>query len=366
MSIRFDSSRWAKTRENYTKWWEGSLDRPLIAVAMGGYPSDRKQPDVPSNHWTIQYEDSVTADDIVDRWDYDLSTMRFAGDAFPHVLPNFGAGVVAAFMGAKVDIRPETVWFSPPGPVALRDVAFSPSLRNRYYRRLADIMRAAVKRWNGQVQVDMTDVGGNLDVVSSFRSGQDLLTDLYDCPEDVTKAVKKVHKGWWKSFESLNAIVRDVNPGYTCWTPILSVGPYYMLQCDFAYMIGPEMFDEFVKPELAMTCKRMTNAFYHLDGIGQLPHLDSLLSIPELKGIQWIPGDGQPTVDKWPEVFRKVRAAGKLIQVFGSQSPLGLRLVDELAGQLGSAKGIILIDYADKSKEKEVAEVMARHGIPIE
>ena len=61
------------------------------------------------------------------------------------------------------------------------------------------------------------------------------------------------------------------------------------------------MFDE-SKPELAASCRRLKNAFYHLDGLGQLPHLKSLLSIPELKGIQWVPGDGQPDVTEWPAV----------------------------------------------------------------
>jgi hypothetical protein len=122
-------------------------------------------------------------------------------------------------------------------------------------------------------------------------------------------------------------------------------------------MISPDMFDEFVKPELEASCKRLRNAFYHLDGIGQLSHLDSLLSIKELKGVQWIPGDGQPDMTKWPEVYRKIRAAGKLIQIWGN-----LRTVDTLVSQIGSADGILCISEGDPANEAEARELLRKYG----
>jgi len=47
-----------------------------------------------------------------------------------------------------------------------------------------------------------------------------------------------------------------------------------------------------------------------------LPHLDQLLSIERLLGIQWIPGAGQPEASEWPEVLARIRKAGKLCQVY--------------------------------------------------
>jgi 5-methyltetrahydrofolate--homocysteine methyltransferase len=120
------------------------------------------------------------------------------------------------------------------------------------------------------------------------------------------------------------------------------------------------MFDEFVKPELQASCKRLKNAFYHLDGVGQLPHLDSLLAIPELKGIQWVPGDGKPGTTHWPEVYRRIRKAGKLIQVWKDEN--GLRTLDVLAEQLGSAEGIVVLGGARKEDGAEVLDMLRRHG----
>ncbi len=62
-----------------------------------------------------------------------------------------------------------------------------------------------------------------------------------------------MHKLWWQCFDDINAVLQPVNPGYTAWTPIFCREPYYIQQCDFAYMIGPETFDEFIKPELEAT-----------------------------------------------------------------------------------------------------------------
>jgi hypothetical protein len=52
------------------------------------------------------------------------------------------------------------------------------------------------------------------------------------------------------------------------------------------------------------------DAFYHLDGIGQIPHVPHLCAIPWLAGIQWIPGDGQPHAAEWPDLLNQIVSAG--------------------------------------------------------
>ena len=359
MAIEFATERWAQVKDNHRRWWAGELKRPLIHVVLGGGDPGRPAPRLKAERFTAAYDFAVPAEEIVDRWDYDLSCQRFLGDAFPHVWPNFGPGVGAAFAGAVLEVAPETCWFHPPKAVEIGDRLFRYSARNRWYTRVRDLYRAAVARWQGLVQVGMTDLGGNLDLLSTFRPGEKLLLDLYDHPAAVKAQTWKAHELWWRCFNEINAVLQPVNPGYTCWTPIFSAEPYYMLQCDFCYMIGPAMFDEFVKPELAATCRRLTNAFYHLDGPGELPHLDSLLQIPELKGIQWIPGAGQKPNTEWPDVYRRIRRAGKLVQIFGAGS---LDALDVIADQVGSAAGIVMIAWMDVKKEAEARRVLARYG----
>jgi 5-methyltetrahydrofolate--homocysteine methyltransferase len=347
MPIDFGPERWEKAREAAEAFWEGTLDRPLLNLTAPGGEPGRPEPELPGYGITAQYGFDVPAEDIVDRWDYDLSKKQYLADAFPHVWPNFGAGVLAAGLGCNVGCDGTTCWFYPEvkkeaAELSLRDV----DLEGGYMRRIQDLCEAAQDHWQGAVQVAMTDLGGPVDIVSAFRPGQGLLMDLYDHPEEVKRLTWEVHEAWWDSFEAIDAKLQPANPGYTCWTPILSATPYYMLQSDFAFMIGPEMFDEFVKPEVEASAKKLGRSFYHLDGVGQLPHLDSLLAIEELDGIQWIPGAGHPDNEHWPEVYRKVHEAGKLSQVF-----CDLRTLDLIAEQIGTAKGITIIGQVNDQAE---------------
>ena len=358
MSIAFTSDRWERIREDYAAWWAGDLKRPLIHMVIRGRDPERPAPPLPYRHFTASYDHAVPAEDIVDVWDYELSHYRFLGDAFPSVWPNFGPGVAAAFLGGGLDPQPDTVWFHPPpGIDELCDVRLEYQPDNIHLRRVKDICRAAVERWQGSVQVGMTDLGGILDILQTFRPGEALLMDLCEQPDLVKDLCWQCHDLWWRYFHEMAGVLQPANPGFTAWTPIFSSGPYYMLQCDFAYMIGPAMFDEFVKPELAASCGRLANAFYHLDGKGQLGHLDSLLSIPGLKGVQWIPGAGQPPCDEWPEVYRKIRGAGKLVQLWGDPATL-----DTVVRQIGSPEGIILITEVLPSQEQEARDFLRRYG----
>lgn len=366
MAIDFSAARWRTLKDHFRAWWAGELERPLIQLTLGGRQPSRPKPDLPYHHFTSFYDLSVPAAQIVDWWEYHLETQLYTPDAFPHAIPYFGPGVAAAFLkGGQLHNTPETgtSWFRPERELEPAELRLEHSPDSPWWHRVCSLYETARDRFGGLVQLDMTDLGGNLDLLSTFRPGEKLLLDLYDHPAEVQRLTWEAHHLWWFYFQRLAALSGPQNPGYTAWTTIYSEQPYYMLQCDFCYMIGPEMFDTFVKPELAATCRRLGNAFYHLDGPGQLPHLDSLLSIPELKGIQWVPGDGQPDITRWPEVYRKIRQAGKLVQIFQSQSPLGLRALDVIAEQVGSAKGFILIGGGDIAQEAEVERFLAAHGV---
>lgn len=358
MPIDFDASRWERIRENYAAWWAGELKRPLVHMTVHNRRR-APQPDLPNRNFAAQYDLSVPAGKIVERWNYELSKSVYLGDGFPSVWPNFGAGVVAAFLGARLEAREETVWFHAPEKREIGDLHFGYDADNVWLNRVRDLCSAAMERWQGQVQVGMTDLGGNLDILSSFRPGDRLLTDLCLYPDEIKRLTWEVHELWWKYYEELNAVLQPVNPGYTAWTPICSERPYYMLQCDFCYMISPDMFDEFVKPELTASCRKLTNPFYHLDGPGQLAHLDSLLTIEELKGVQWVPGDGNPDCTKWPEVYRKIRDAGKLVQIWGD-----LEVMDTIVSQLGSAEGVVCICGCSPEQEEMAREFVAKYAAP--
>ncbi len=338
MNIEFSSERWKDTQQTYMAWWAGKLERPLTAVTVKNRDPGRPKPELPYHQFTSFYDLSVPAAAIVDRWIYELECTRFLGDAFPTIWPNFGPGCIAAFMGMDLVNGKDTVWFQNKKQTEPKELSLVANVDTPWYQRCAEILRVAVDRFEGRVQIGMPDLGGNLDIVSSYRPGELLLMDLYDCPEDIKRLTWEAHEAWWWYFDALNDILQPANPGYTAWTPLFSTEPYYMLQCDFAYMISPDMFKEFVKPELEASCRKLVNPFYHLDGPGQLSHLDYLLKMRNLKGIQWVPGAGQPGPGEWSEVYRRIRNAGLLAHII----PHGesMETFDKVVENLGSAQGL--------------------------
>ena len=365
MSIDFDAKRWERVKTDSAKWWAGELKRPLISAAMKGRTPTRERPDGPWHYFTSFYGSDYPPEKIVDWFEYNCESTYYWGDSFPMANPYYGAGALAAFLGSQVENGSGTTWFYPAEVKAAKDLSFKLNPDNPWYRMVLSVYRAAQARFQGMVQLNMTDLGGGADIISAFRPGENLLLDLYDCPEEIERLMWEVHGAWWEAYETI-AKTANLNPGYTAWADIFSEEPYYMLQCDFCYMISPEMFERFVLPELSASCKRLKNAFYHLDGVGQLPHLDMLLSIPELKGVQWIPGSGTPSFAHWPEVYKKIRKAGKLIQLFVDQE-YGWDIIDVIADQLGSAEGIILLGTGDmrspsQAEPAKIEKLLDRYG----
>lgn len=362
--IHFSPERWDTIRKTYRTWWAGELDRPAFFINLTGAESDRSSSKLPHYVYESYYDLNIPAEEVVDHWDWLLSQQRWVGDGYPAIWPNFGAGVLSAILGVRLLNTPETdtVWFEPERIDEIADITFEWDRDNVWLRRISEIMWAAMEKWNGLVQVGMSDLGGNLDILSAFRPSANLLLDLYDHPDEVDRLTWRAHELWFRAFDHFNSILQPTNPGYTAWTPIFSEEPYYMLQCDFCYMISPTMFDRFVRPELEATCRRLGNPFYHLDGPGQLPHLTSLLEIEELAGVQWVSGDGQPLFDEWPEVYEQILNAGKFTQIWHGRGKNGRFHIDNLVDALGTAKGIVVVGNAPVSEKPAIMEMLARYG----
>lgn len=318
-SIHFEPERYESLRETYRKWWDGTLDRPIVPLTTHGHASNRAPSNNPDMTFETAWDWSIAPEQFVDRQDYDLSTTRFHGDAFPMAAPTrFGAGALAALLGCKPVSSKHTVWFMPPEEnIPLQDLHFEYREDTPAFQRIMRYYEAAIEKWQGQVVVKMFDLGGVSDVLASFRGTENLLMDLYDDPEEVIRCINEIQEMWFRYFKRFNDVLAPTAQGYSYWYGIYNEKPGYILQSDFCYMIGPKMFDEFIAPELKSSAEQLYNAVYHMDGVGQIPHLDSLLAIDAIKGYQWQPGEGEMMSKDWTELNLRILDAGKkLISLF--------------------------------------------------
>lgn len=314
---------WQAIRQTTNRWWAGELDRPLLPIKLIK-PSNQPAP-APKPFGRGLFGDiNISVDQMVDQLAWQLNQQHYMTDAFPWVnMACSGAGVLAAMTGAT--LHPESyddIWFRADPIKPINELHITLDEDNFWLKRLIAIGKQVHERWQGRVLVSTPDLGGVMDILSSFRPAEALLYDLYDEPDEVLRVIGEVETAWLRFFDLFNEQLSPMNPGYTSWCGIYSDVPYYIMQCDFCYMISTEMFDQFVKPSLIRTSEHLSRSFYHLDGKGQLPHLDSLLQIPTINGVQWIPGDGAKPVDQWPEVYEKILASGKCAQIMGDPSQL--------------------------------------------
>lgn len=321
MPIRFTKQQLDEVRENHTLWYEGRLGRPLVQVILhGAYPPDRT-PAAPFLSQANCQDLSLSPEQIVDAMDAVLSTRAYLGDGYPRInMDAFGPGVLAAFLGARPDNSSGRVWFFPAKPMEIRDIHVRYDPDNVWARRIRDIYMAGRERWDGNVVMTLPDLGGILDVAAVLRGTENLLMDLYDEPDEVRRLCLEIRQAWREAYADFASAMPRT--GFSDWAGLLCDSPAYILQSDFSYMIGPDMYGTFVLPDVESDVEWLSHSMYHLDGIGALGHLDALLGIPGLDAVQWVPGDGQPGPLHWMDVYRRIRGSGKGAMVLGTPEDL--------------------------------------------
>ena len=313
MPVHFSHEQYEDIRKTYRKWWAGELDRPILPIKTYGHSGDIPPSKKPFLCCFNAWDFSIDPRDFIDAYDDSFQGCRWHAEGFPYISTSqFGPGALAAFLGCTPVGAPSTVWFHPSRPdMPIEELHFEFDENNPCYRRIVNFYEAAMEKWHGSVVVNMMDLGGVMDVLASFRGTQNLLIDLIEDEDEVLRCVREIQEMWFLYYNKLNEIMAPEAEGYSDWYHMYQETPGYILQSDFSYMISPDMFGTFVAPELASSAARMTNAVYHMDGIGQIPHLDQILAIEGIKGIQWVPGDGDPVTWNWDHIHERILASGK-------------------------------------------------------
>lgn len=357
--MNFDIKKYDKISENFEDWWEGRLERPIIQVTLD--KSTAKGGDFfASNYRKVildaMYDFDLPVYEAAKIVDDAYSAVEYYGDAIP-VFYMRPTGILGGFLGQEfgIDHNLGTVWFKKMCPT-IDEMANLPLLEDSpLLKRSLDLTKAVQDYFAGAMPVGFPDFGGVMDIVSSIRDANPLLEELYEEEEGVKKACLNVHEQFKKAYKLFEDVIDENKiPGYTCWATMLSQKPYFVLQNDFSAMISPSMYDDFYLPILKEECKFIPRTIYHLDGPGAVRHLDSILTVPELNGVQWIQGAGAPGLDQWPDIYKKIKAANKLCQVFINGSA-ELPYIDYIVDLLGTTKGLCFI-CTGKAEEKPAFE----------
>lgn len=294
------------------------IDRPLVCVTA---PKPEAPPSPP-----LTYRERVQAplETVVERIEREAAGIYHGGDMIPSARLSFGPDEVACFCGATMkwsEGAGDTNWVEP--IVRVWEEALPVRLRgdNPLWRRMRALYRLAGERLEGKMLLRPPDLHTNMDLLASLRGAEALCTDLLDIPETIDRAMadaRAVFPELW------NAIAGCLGPQgarrltHNLYAPEGAA----TLQCDFSCMISPAQFRRWVVPALEEECAVVKHALYHWDGPGALTHERDVLGIAGIHTIQYVPGAGRGTHLDHVELLRRIQAAGKAVQVWGTQEEL--------------------------------------------
>lgn len=103
-----------------------------------------------------------------------------------------------------------------------------------------------------------------------------------------------------------------------------------MSSADILALLSPEMAQEFVRPYLRREWADLDRSLFHLDGPDALRHLDWLLEEDWIQAIQWVYGAGGGRASDWIDVYKKIRKAGRSLQLLAVDARDALAVLKEI------------------------------------
>jgi len=324
--MNFSQVDTALIKNRMSAFWEKEIhDAPLIAFTASekGFSATRWGVlDASYDELLIHISD---AEGLLNHAEAKIKNTAYYGDALPNIFPDFGAAGHAAYFDCRFNLKSDTLWFETREIDTLQLNKNNPVLLAQEQL----IKLAAEKAQN--YAIGMPDNCGSLDALAHIRGSQELLMDLILSPEFVKTSTMKIVDALTYSGDIFFEDINKSEFGGSCnsWFQLWSPKRFMQLQCDFSTMISPEQFAEFVMPELEATVDWLDHSIYHLDGAEQIRHLDMLLSIEKLHGIQWTPVAGQPKTTHYIEVLKKIQNAGKSLVLMPEADEMQI-IVDNL------------------------------------
>ena len=237
------------------------------------------------------------------------------GEGLCVVYPNWCG--IETEMGADIRYDYGTLWVHPLNGT-LEDIDFSRfSINSKSVTSLLKMLAYAAEHCEQRLFIGLPPMGNPGDTIARMRSYEEYCVDLYENPDLVVKKELELAEIWNQIFEKVFATLQPYQNGTCGWLPAWYEGKSLLLEFDFCALISPEHFDLFL-PAMEARAASAEKTIWHLDGPGELVHLDKILSLPWIHAIQALPGAGIKDPLKWMEVYHKIQAAGKALYVGNS------------------------------------------------
>lgn len=296
-------------------WFEQKIiDRPPVRFHHHNMEYERRR--TVAGPWKTPRERWLDVDFQVRTFVESLERGAFRGETFPVFWPNLSAQVYNLFLGQAAEFDDVTAWTIP----WIQDLRNLPELRVRrddvYFRTIEALTARALEEADGKFLVGYTDMYAGIDCTAGLRGTQPLCMDMVLDPDGLRNLIDLAFSEYPDVYARFDRELKRHGQLSVTWMNIPSFGTFNVLACDFAVNISREHFDEFCMPVIRREAELFTHNVFHMDGPGVARHLESILTLPNLVGIQWAQGiaRNQPIL-QWVPLIRSIQAAGKSVVV---------------------------------------------------
>ena len=310
--------------ERYEAWWDCQIvDRPPVWLTWQR-PENERVGEPAKEHTTLR-ERWMDAEFQVACVEERLHNTVHDADALPLAWPNLGPDVFAAWYGCPLAFGETTSWSEPilHGWDDASVAGLQLDMDGLYFRKIMEMTDALVDAGKGRFIVGYTDLHGGADAIAAFRDPQQLCIDMVEHPAEVQALCDRITGDFLRVYDVFHERLSAAGMPSITWMGCPSRGRHHVPSNDFSCMISDQMFQDVFLSGIIRECRHMDRCIYHLDGPQALRYLDTLLAMPEIHAIQWVPGAGQDDWKRWIEVYQRIQAAGKAFVVSVPPEDLG-------------------------------------------
>ncbi len=317
--------------------------------------------------WPHPAEKPVDVEKFVEAGIGMIKSLDYFGEAipkFPHLYGLRGAPLLMpAFLGTDLEFLEDTVLVKPFIDKWDKET-FNLQPPNLWYEMSLNMAKIATQKSKGEFLVDLPDLGDVFTCLYLMK-GIMIFQDVGLEPR-LLEARDKFMNLWVEAYESFWKITSQKFPGSSHWL-IWAPGKSYACQCDascialatskpeVAPMLLERIVEDFIVPEMEKLGKYLDYIIWHLDGEEELRFLDVLLTLPQIKAIQWRPISGSPSDAQWIPLLEKIQKAKKSVWVAAENE----KEVEGLIENLSPERLYISGGFTGKT-EKEAREFLKK------
>ena len=335
-------------------WYEQKLlDRPPVRFSHHNIEYERHR--TVQGPWKTPKDRWLDVEFQVSAFIESLKGTTFLAETFPVFWPNLSAVVYNLFLGQEARFDDVTVWVTP----CVEDLEKPPELRvqwdNIYFRTVEAMTRRALELAEGRFLVGYTDMYAGVDCTLGLRGMEQMCLDVLFQPDALRRLINMAWQEYPAVYQHFDQMLKSHGQLSITWMNLPSRETFNVLACDFATNISREHFDAVCMPILRREASLFTHNVFHVDGRGVARHIDSILTLPNLVGVQWVQGYGaaQPIL-QWIPLIEKIQQAGKSVIVDLQPEELEpfMRRVDP--------RGIMLWIPAEPKDQPEILQKLKR------